>query len=177
MVGDEPAKPSAFLVEPASTLQRAVALVVDFLFFWSIVLGLGLASNVASVPTYAGMAYLVAFLVWDLALTALWGLSVGRAVAGIRVIRLADGGAPGFARAAARIGLVLTTGVVALVYWTFAYEIAYQLGPRLGPFRLWWDSAIGTALVRSTRWGPPPALGHDELEGLRLTVFGKARGG
>jgi hypothetical protein len=132
-------------------LRRVLAVVVDFFVVntvWGAV-GTFAASRDHPEYSYAGiLLYLVAI---DLPLTAFFGLSAGRAAAGIRVLRVSDGHAPGVARAGLRIAIVTLTGVVGLLYWTFAMSLGHFFDTSLGRFRLWWDAAAGTALVRAGR--------------------------
>ncbi|HEV2475498.1 MAG TPA: RDD family protein [Candidatus Dormibacteraeota bacterium] len=151
-------------------LRRVLAVVVDFVVLYVVWVGVGLLVVRLSLPVTPGSGIPVYILAIDLPLTAAFGSSVGRCVAGIRVVRLSDGRAPGLPRAALRILLVLLTGPIALLYWTVAHDITYWLRTPLGPFRLWWDSAAGTAIVRSTRWGRAPKLTADEVETLRRAV-------
>src|SRR5579864_7095666 len=151
---------------PVTMLRRVLAVVIDFLviyMFAGIVAGVAYA---VSVTQLAGWGVPLYFLLVDLPLTAVLGLSVGRMAAGIRVVRLSDGRAPGLSRAALRIGLVVTTGPFGLIYWNFIYGIAHFWGTSIGPFRLWWDWAAGTAFVRSTRWGAPPEIAPEDLARL-----------
>lgn len=148
-------------------LRRVAAVVVDFLFIYALWLAFGLLMVAISRPSYAGLGVAVYLLAIDLPLTARFGLSPGRVATGVRVIRLSDGQAPGWRRAALRIALVVVTGVPGLLIWNLALGGAHFLGLSLGPFRLWWDAAAGTALVRSTRSGPAPPIPNTDLENLR----------
>lgn len=152
---------------PASMLRRVAAVVVDFLFIYAFWVAFGLLMVAMSLPSYAWLGVAVYLIAIDLPLTARFGLSLGRAATGIRVIRLSDGQAPGWRRAALRIALVVVTGAPGLLIWNLALGGAHFLGANLGPFRLWWDAAAGTALVRSTRWGPTPPISNTDLEDLR----------
>ncbi|HET9780767.1 MAG TPA: RDD family protein [Candidatus Dormibacteraeota bacterium] len=152
---------------PASRLQRAEAVVVDFFCVYLFWISFGLVIDGLGQPSYSGLGIAVYFICVDLSLTAMFGLSPGRAAAGIRVIRVSDGGAPGLRRAALRIALVVVTGVPGVVYWDVASIVDYFLGTSFGSARLWWDALAGTAVVRSTRWGPAPILSRTELQNLR----------
>jgi hypothetical protein len=84
---------------------------------------------------------------WSVVLTAFNGVSAGRWVARIRVVRVADGRPPGLWAALLRTGLVVLTGWFGL----FSYSLRVRfLGA--APPRMWWDAAAGTQLVAA-----PPA--------------------
>lgn len=96
--------------QPATMLRRVLAVVVDFLVLYAVWVAVGLTVVSFRLPVNPGVGLPMVLVAVDLPLTAAFGLSIGRAVAGIRVIRLSDGQAPGLLRAALRIGLVLLTG-------------------------------------------------------------------
>ena len=157
-------------VQPATMVRRVLAVVVDFLVLYAVWIAAGLTIVDLRIPVTPGVGVPLMLVAIDLPLTAAFGLSVGRAVAGIRVIRLSDGHAPGLLRAALRIALVVLTGPFALLFWSVAHGITYVCGIPLATFRLWWDAAAGTAIVRSTRRATPPKLSADELETLRRAI-------
>jgi hypothetical protein len=45
---------------------------------------------------------------------------------------------------------VTVTGVFGLLYWNVAMGLNHYFELDLGRFRLWWDAAAGTAVVRPT---------------------------
>jgi len=122
----------------ASSARRAIAVVVDFFVFYGIWIGTGFAA-----PDYAFAAALGTFLLVDVAGTAYAGVSVGRLVAGIRVVRVSDGKSPGLARAALRTVLTVSTGWAGLLVFTATLRFD------AAPARLWWDAAAGTRLERA----------------------------
>ena len=138
-------------MQPATMLRRVFAVVVDFLVLYAVVLTVGLSVAGLGHPEFAFLGPVIFVVAIDLPLTALAGLSAGRWAAGIRVVRQSDGRAPGWTLALVRIALVVSTGIVGILYWNFAYYAAHFWGAELGPLRLWWDAAAGTELVRAPR--------------------------
>ena len=128
-------------------LSRVVALTVDFFVIYAVWTVVGIVLAQSDLPQYSSAGIALYLLVIDVPLTALFGASAGRFLAGIRVLRTADGRPPGWARAFLRVALVAATGPVGLGYWL----VASFFGIRLGGSRLWWDVAAGTALVRRAR--------------------------
>ena len=137
-------------MRPASMLRRVLAVVVDFFVLYGVWAALGISGAGRNYPDWSGLGIILLFFVLiDLPLTALFGLSAGRAVAGIRVLRVADGRPPGWVRAALRIALVIVTSPVGLLYWTAETEWLHIFGGKTSHHpRFWWDAAAGTALVR-----------------------------
>jgi hypothetical protein len=129
-------------------LRRVLAVVVDFLVVYALWVVVGIFTVARGHPEYSSAGIVLYLAAIDLPLTAVFGLSPGRAVAGIRVLRVSDGRAPGFARAALRIAIVTVTGVFGLLYWSLATGINHYFAADLGRFRLWWDAAAGTAVMR-----------------------------
>lgn len=135
-------------MQPAPMLRRVLAVVVDFFVVYAVWAAVGIFVAARDHPEYSSAGILLYLVAIDLPLTTFFGLSVGRAVAGIRVLRVSDGHAPGLARAGLRIAIVTLTGVVGLLYWSLALSLNHYFDIGLGRFRLWWDAAAGTALVR-----------------------------
>src|SRR5579872_3233187 len=125
-------------VMPAGVVQRSLAAFIDVCLFFAIWSAFG-ATSVDFPLLYAlGAAVSV-----DLALTALFGLTPGRLVMGIRVA-LPDGRPPGFARALLRTALVFTTGVAGPLV------LGLRSSSDAAPDRMWWDMASGTSLIRAS---------------------------
>ena len=124
-------------VPRAGGLNRALAVFVDTLVF------LAIWTAVGFVIPYGSLLYgLGVFLLMDVVLTAFFGLTVGRFVTRIRVVRAADGGQPGLFAALVRTGLVVISGWIG----PFAYLLSLRAFAQ-GPPRMWWDAAAGTRLV------------------------------
>ena len=132
-------------------LRRVLAVTVDFFVLYLVWVVVGAVIVELRHPEYSSLGLAVYFLAIDLPLTALYGASAGRFLSGIRVRRTADGREPGWARAALRIVLVVSTAPAGFLYWSIAHAVVQYLDPRLGRFRLWWDVAAGTELVRRPR--------------------------
>ena len=124
-------------VRCAGGLNRALAVFVDTLVFLAIWTAIGFV-----VPFGSLLYGFAVFLLMDVVLTAFFGLTVGRFVTRIRVVRAADGGQPGLFAALVRTGLVVISGWVGL----FAYLLSLRAFDQ-GPPRMWWDAAAGTRLV------------------------------
>lgn len=76
----------------------------------------------------------------------LWGLTFGGLVAGIRVVRAADGNSPGLLRALARLAIFTITFPAAVVILGLFLIPAREFSNTV-PRRLWWDAAAGTLVV------------------------------
>ncbi len=115
-------------------MRRGLATFIDFGVFYAIWAVFGIF--VATAPLYFALRL---FLFIDLVLTAPWGLSLGRFLTGIRVLRT-DGRRPGLPRALLRIALVLLTGWIGLFVFLF-----------ISPDRMWWDAAAGRFVMARSR--------------------------
>jgi uncharacterized RDD family membrane protein YckC len=123
-------------LQPANGLKRVLAVFVDWFVLTVVSIAVGILPNSS---LYYGVAL---FLLIDVGLTAFFGLSAGRFVTRIRVVRVSDGGPPGLWAAVLRTGLVAITGWIGLFYYSLSLRFRDAAPPRM-----WWDSAAGTQLV------------------------------
>lgn len=136
-------------VEPADLNQRFAAVFADGLL--AVLFG-GIAFQVLGFDWFlVGLAVYV--LAVDFPLTAWRGLSAGRLVTGTRVIRLSDGRPPGLRRAALRLLIVATTGVVGSPLFVLLWLVNQESSSDDLNMRWWWDRASDTALLSSQQWG------------------------
>ena len=97
------------------------------------------------------ISYPICVLVLQVFPTAVWGRTLGQLAAGIQVVRVDSGAAPGWLRALVRFVVFQSVPVLGPIYF-----IAWALNARIGvgggvPERLPWDRASGTAVVRVPR--------------------------
>jgi uncharacterized RDD family membrane protein YckC len=112
------------LLHAAGMRARAVAIAVDF------------AINLAVCPATLGLSAVVLRSLWPLGAAAvaalyfwlLWseGQTCGMRVAGIRLVRLRDGRAPGFRAAAARVSLALPPAIAMVVLLNAALDPTFS---------------------------------------------------
>lgn len=100
----------------------------------------------------AGPYVVPTILVADFLLTSLLGVTPGRFVMGIRVLR-PDGRPPGLMAGAIRTALVVTTGLVGV--YMFSMRVTDEDAAQ---YRLWWDTIVGTQVVRVGRVKERPKL-------------------
>ena len=132
-------------VVPASLVRRSLAVFIDFLVAFGVWVGAGVALR--------GAWWLLILFVLDVIVTATWGSSPGRWICGIRIVRVADGEAPGVRAALVRTALVFTTGWLGVVAVAIAAHVHHNPGERM-----WWDAAAGTRLVSLRRVSVEEAL-------------------
>lgn len=130
----------------ASGPRRIIAVFLDGVAFFAIWALTGIFLIYNSMLLALGI-----FMVLDVAITACTGASLGRLVAGIRVVG-ADGGPPRLRAAAIRAGLVLITGVVGMIVW-----MARAADGREAASRMWWDTAAGTFVEAVSPPRPQPS--------------------
>lgn len=139
----------------AGSLQRTLAVCVDFLVFvaiWALIRG--------ERPLVSALAV---YLIADVILTAYFGVSVGRLVFGVRVVRR-DGRRAGLAAAAIRTAIVFATGWAGV--WVFAGSARTYDAP---PTTMWWDVAAKTMVVRTKTAQPVLEPRARALRGFGLT--------
>lgn len=105
-------------------VRRALAVFADFIVYFGVFAAVGISVSATGTSSSLGPWVVPALLALHVVLTALYGTSPGRLIAGVRVIR-PDGEAPGLA--------------------LFAEAVGHGSTPR----RMWWDVAAGTIVVRA----------------------------
>lgn len=127
----------------ATNVRRLLAVFIDFFVFFAAWIASGALFAVGSV--YYALGFL---FVLDVALTAFLGVSLGRWLTGIRVVR-ADGRQPGLVPALLRTAIVFLTGWAGLFVFMVTEWFAHIGVEGTVPRRMWWDAAAGTRLVAS----------------------------
>jgi hypothetical protein len=117
--------------------RRLLAVFLDFWGFFLIWIAIAILQPVNSLLYTLG-----SYLTLEIALTAFLGITPGRLMAGIRLVRAKDGGRPGL-RAA-----VLRTGVLVVSGWLGLFVYAIRLIGAGPVHRMWWDTVAGTQLVQ-----------------------------
>lgn len=145
---------------PATVVRRSFAVFVDFVFYFAAFAAVGFTGQVA-----IGPYVLPAILVFDWLLTSMLGVSFGRLVTGIRVLR-PDGRVPGLGRGAIRTAVVFVTGLPGV--YVFSLQVTHE---NAAAYRMWWDVLVDTSVVRIGRPPQLPDLDHRTavLRGFRLT--------
>ena len=135
---------------------------IDFLTYFGVWIAVGFLAPTNSFFYMIGLLVLI-----DVLGTAFLGLSPGRLLTGMRVVRLTDNCPPGLRRALVRTGVVLAGGWLGL----FFFNAGVRKG--IGPQRMWWDLAAGTQLVtvrhRDQRLGSTPRPGPKPLNQWSFT--------
>ena len=122
----------------ASSARRAVAVFVDFCVYFSL---WGVLDSL--LPVGSSLYVLILILAIHVVATAYRGLSPGRLVTGIRVVRTTDDLPPGHLAALLRTALVVATG------WLGMFAFLLTLRAEEESPRLWWDAAARTRLRRA----------------------------
>src|SRR5579859_236826 len=122
----------------ASSPRRAVAVFTDFMVYFALWIAVGLFA-----PTNSFFYMIGLLLLSDVLGTAYLGLTPGRLLTGIRVVRQVDNRPPGLRRALVRMGVVLVSGWLGLLLFGASVRTGRE------PQRMWWDVAAGTALVNA----------------------------
>ncbi len=125
----------------ATAMRRMLAVFIDFFVIYGAWGAFGPLSRVFSF--YYALGF---FFVLDVCLTAFRGVSLGRWLTGIRVVKL-NGGEPGLGAALLRTAIVFLTGWVGLLIFLVTALLARWGFEGLFPSRMWWDAAAGTRLV------------------------------
>ena len=133
------------IVASTARSRRIIAVFIDTIVFFAIWTVIGLAFSQGS------LFYTVAvFFVIDVVLTAFLGVSLGRLVTGIRVVR-ETGATPGIVPALIRTVLVFVSGWAGLLLYWWAGRVGFGA-------RMWWDAAAKTRIVLAgARSAPPPS--------------------
>jgi hypothetical protein len=121
---------------PASSARRALAVFIDFLAYFAAWIAIGFLA-----PTNSFFYMLGLLLLVDVLGTAYIGVSPGRLLTGIRVVRRTDNRAPGLRPALVRTAIALGTGWLGV--WFFLDGVREGSAPQ----SMWWDNAAGTELV------------------------------
>lgn len=129
---------------PANNVRRMLAVFIDFFVFFAAWFAFGAVFAVGSV--YYALGFL---FVLDVVLTGFLGVSVGRWLTGIRVVR--GDGQPGLIAALLRTTIVFLTGWVGLFVFMVTEWFGHLGAEGSVPRRMWWDAAAGTRLVSSKR--------------------------
>jgi len=128
----------------ASAMRRMLAVIIDFFAVYAAWGVLGAVIAVGSFYYALGLFFLL-----DVGLTAFRGVSLGRWLTGIRVVKV-DGGQPGVGAALLRTTIVFLTGWGGILMFIVSAALARWGFEDLFPSRMWWDAAARTRLV-STR--------------------------
>ncbi|HEV2216835.1 MAG TPA: RDD family protein [Candidatus Dormibacteraeota bacterium] len=153
--------------QPASFARRFLAGFVSWVIFGfgtSTLAGAGAQAGPAVGSVMSVASYPVGVVLLQIMPTALWGRTLGQLAAGLRVVRVDTGLAPGWLRSIVRFTLFQSVPLVGFIYF-MAWGVSVRLGIGAGvPGRLLWDRASGTAVVRvpattpAVQPIPPPAL-------------------
>ena len=139
--------------EPASFARRFVAGFVSWVIF-----GVATTSVAEAMPTLGPLAYPLGVALLQVVPTALWGRTLGQLSLGLRVVRVDSGGRPGWLRSAVRFVVFQSVVLLGLIYFVI-WGLQVRLGVGRGlPFRLAWDRASGTAVLRAGKASAPAAL-------------------
>ena len=125
----------------ATAMRRMLAVLIDFIAIyatWGV-----FAAVIAAGSFYYALGF---FFVLDVCLTAFRGLSLGRWLTGIRVVKL-DGSKPRLLAAFLRTAIVFVTGWAGLLIFLVTALLARWGFEGLFPSRMWWDAAAGTRLI------------------------------
>ena len=137
--------------EPASFTRRFVAGSVSWVIFGSTASILG-----SALPAIGPLAYPTCVVLLQVLPTALWGRTLGQLSLGLRVVRVDNGGRPGWLRSTVRFVAFQSVFLLGVIYF-LTWGLQHRLGVSSGPgARLAWDHASGTAVVRVGK-APDPA--------------------
>ena len=136
---------------PAGFARRFLAGFVSWVIF-----GVAGSSLAVAVPALSALSYALCVVLLQVLPTAIWGRTIGQLGAGVRVVRVDNGGRPGWLRATVRSVVFQSVPLVGLIYFvTWGTHVRIGFG-RGVPARLAWDHASGTAVVRAGK-APIPA--------------------
>lgn len=150
--------PHPFDGSPAPVGRRAVARMVDFAVGVATFVGLTFSFALAAGRPEDGTGVLlisivttfVAYLLYEVILVAVWGRTLGKLLMGLRVVRAADSGRPGFGPSLLRNLVPTVLLVVAFPLYPLPYVAASVISGHRWPH----DRLAGTHVVdcRSPRW-------------------------
>ena len=142
----------------ASINQRVGARVLDWLILMAISLGIGLASVSGDAdvdpPTWAILAAIVVVLVYETAMVAWRGQTLGKIVLGIEIVVLADGSRPSVMSAALRVVPIVVLLAVLAQFAYIAMVFVYFTAAFMQHQRGVLDRLAGTVVIQARRGGP-----------------------